>query len=442
MMHRLPVAGELRNAVVPQGDASREVTVIGAGIVGVCCALYLQREGFAVTVVDREAPGEGCSKGNAGIFGAASCVPLAMPGAARRLPRTLLSSCSSPSVRLHHLPKAAPWLLRFLLSSRRRRAEAIARALRSLQRSLFDAYAPLLEDAGAEAMVQRSGKLHVYESRQAFERDALERDIQRRNGVEVLELTGEQARELEPALAPDVTNAAYFPQVAHCIDPFRLVQTLVRHFLRTGGRLVRGTVKAFELGGNGPRRLVTESGGMDVETLVIAAGAWSRPLVAELGTKVPLESERGYHTMLPRPGVSMRIPIKAGGRGVVLTPMEAGLRIAGIGELAGVTKPADYSCADRLVAVAESLVPGLSMEGATYWMGHRPAMPDSLPVVGRSPRYRNVYFAFGHGHVGLALAAITAKLVAELASGRPTSVDITPFAPDRFHWSGAATIKE
>ena len=159
MMYRLPVAGELRNAVVLQGDASREVTVIGAGIVGVCCALYLQREGFAVTVVDREAPGEGCSKGNAGIFGAASCVPLAMPGAARRMPRTLLSSCSSPSVRLHHLPKAAPWLLRFLLGSRRRRMGAIARALRSLQRSLFDAYAPLLEDAGAEAMVQRSGKL-------------------------------------------------------------------------------------------------------------------------------------------------------------------------------------------------------------------------------------------------------------------------------------------
>ena len=442
MMHRLPVAGELRNAVVPQGDASREVTVIGAGIVGVCCALYLQREGFAVTVVDREAPGEGCSKGNAGIFGAASCVPLALPGAARRLPRTLLSSCSSLSVRLHHLPKVAPWLLRFLVSSRRRRVEAIARALRSLQRSLFDAYAPLLEDAGAAAMVQRSGKLHVYESRQAFERDGLERDIQRRNGVEVRELTGEQARELEPALAPGVMNAAYFPQVAHCIDPFRLVQTLVGHFLRTGGRLVRATVKAFELGSKGPCRLVTESGVMDVETLVIAAGAWSRPLAAELGTKVPLESERGYHTMLPRPGVSVRIPIKAGGRGVVLTPMKAGLRIAGIGELAGVTKPADYSCADRLVSVAESVVPGLSIEGATYWMGHRPATPDSLPVVGRSPRYRNVYFAFGHGHVGLALAAITAKLVAELASRRPTSVDITPFAPDRFHWSGAATIKE
>ena len=253
--------------MVSQGDASRKVTVIGAGIVGVCCALYLQREGFAVTVVDREAPGEGCSKGNAGIFGAASCVPLALPGAARRLPRTLLSSWSSLSVRLHHLPKAAPWLLRFLLSSRRRRAEAIARALRSLQRSLFDAYAPLLEDAGAAAMVQRSGKLHVYESRQAFERDGLERDIQRRNGVEVRELTGEQARELEPALAPGVMNAAYFPQVAHCIDPFRLVQTLVGHFLRTGGRLVRATVKAFELGSKGPCRLVTESGVMDVETL-------------------------------------------------------------------------------------------------------------------------------------------------------------------------------
>ena len=241
---------------------------------------------------------------------------------------TLLSSCSSLSVRLHHLPKVAPWLLRFLVSSRRRRAEEIARALRSLQRSLFDAYAPLLEDAGAAAMVQRSGKLHVYESRQAFERDGLERDIQRRNGVEVRELTGEQARELEPALAPGVMNAAYFPQVAHCIDPFRLVQTLVGHFLRTGGRLVRATVKAFELGSKGPCRLVTESGVMDVETLVIAAGAWSRPLAAELGTKVPLESERGYHTMLPRPGVSVRIPIKAGGCGVVLTPMEAGLLVA------------------------------------------------------------------------------------------------------------------
>ncbi len=420
--------------MVSQTNASREATVIGAGIVGICCALYLQRQGFSVTLVDRGGPGEGCSMGNAGVFGANSCVPLAMPGALRRLVGTLGSPSASPSIRLHHLPKASPWLFQFLLSSRRARVEAIARALSALQQKLYESYAPLLEAAGADAMVQRAGKLHVYDNAEAFERDAPARDLQSRNGAELRELSGAEARELEPALGAGVMRAVYYPKVGHCIDPLLLARTLGSHFLRSGGHLLRQAVKGFEFGRDGPCRLVTEQGRIEVETVVLAAGAWSRRLASQLGSRLPLESERGYHLMLPRPAVELARPIRLG-CGVVLTPMARGLRIAGFGELAGLKAPPDDTCAERLLSIAREVFPHLSSEGATRWMGHRPAMPDSLPVIGRSPRYPKAFFAFGHGHVGLALAAVTGRIVAELVTGRPPCVDVTPYAPDRFSWS-------
>ena len=413
-------------------NSSNEATVIGAGIVGICCALYLQRQGFSVTLVDREGPGEGCSMGNAGVFGVHSCVPLAMPGAFHRLVGSLNVS---PPIRLHQLPKAATWLFHFLLSSRRERVEAIAIALSALQEKLVESYAPLLEAARANALIQHAGKLHIYDNSKAFEHDAPGRDLQRRNGAAFQELSAAEARELEPALGTSVMRAVYYPKVGHCVDPLALAQSLVIHFLRSGGHLLRHEVKGFEFGGDGPCSLVTEQGRIEVENVVLAAGAWSQGLARQLGSRLPLESERGYHLMIPQPELKLARPIHLGGGKVVLTPMTQGLRIAGFGELAGLRTPPNDKYAERLLSSAQKVFPHLNAHNVTRWMGHRPTMPDSLPVIGRSPRYPNVFFAFGHGRVGLALAAITGRIIAELATGRSPCLNITPYAPDRFSWS-------
>ena len=186
------------------------------------------------------------------------------------------------------------------------------------------------------------------------------------------------------------------------------------------------------MGDGGPRRLFTDGGPLPVETLVIAAGAWSHRLTAQLGTRVPLEAERGYHLMLPRPGVALRIPLVDRDHNFTMTPMDCGLRLGGTAEFAGVDAPPDYRRARILLEHGRRAFPGLNGEGATEWMGCRPSLPDGLPIIDRSPRFANVFFAFGHAHFGLTEAPTTGKLIAEMIGGRPTSIDMTPFRVARF----------
>ena len=408
------------------------VLVVGAGVVGVCCALYLQREGFPVTLIDRQGPGEGCSSGNAGQLGIDACVPFAVPGIVRRLPRLLLDPREPLTVRWRYLPKALPYLLRHLAASNARRVGEIARARASLLERVFDAYAPLLHAAGADPLVRRVGRLVVYESRESFARSRFAMDLRRRNGVKMEEINGERCRQMEPALGPSVACGVFFPEAGHTVNPLRLTRALAAHFAQSGGIVLREMVKGLEVGSDGPLRLVGNSANHTADTIVIAAGFGSRRLARQLGSTVSMEAERGYHVMLPDPRVDLRVPLTLGDRGVAVATMEHGLRASGVAEFAGSDAPPDYTLADRVLRHAMDVIPGLNAEGATRWMGNRPSTPDFLPVIGRSPRHEKVYFAFGHGHTGLTLAAVTGELIGQLVAGRPTSVDLTPFRPNRF----------
>jgi D-amino-acid dehydrogenase len=245
-------------------------------------------------------------------------------------------------------------------------------------------------------------------------------------------LDGNEARQMEPALSNSVVKAVSLPDVHRTIDPWRLCDALARDFVRRGGEIVNAEVRGFEIGSDGPNKIVTDRGPMDVDRLVIAAGVWSRPLAKQLGTSVPLEAERGYHVMFGPQEFGLQRALVSADRNVSLAHMHEGIRATGVAEFAAPDAEPDMRIADMVMRQAKALVPGLKGQPASRWMGARPSHPDSKPVIGRSPRHANVYFAFGHDHLGLTMAGITGKLIAELASGKPTTVDLAPFRPDRF----------
>ena len=410
----------------------RHFAVVGAGIVGVCCALQLQRDGHRVSLFDYQGPGEGTSRGNAAVIAGGACEPIAMPGILGRVPGMLMDPLGPLAIRWRYLPRLAPWLVRFVAASRPHRVEEISKALRELSSRCVAAFRPLTEAAGIADMIRDTGWLSVYKTESSFQLARGELDLQQRRGIKFDVLTGDQIRQMEPALAPIFARGVYFPEISVTVNNFRLVQCLAEDFIARGGRVLRERATDVVLGPQGPRELITEQGRHSIDAIVVAAGAWSRDLARRLGHRVPLDTERGYHIMLPDPGVMPRMPVHIGDHGFVATPLEHGLRFAGTVELGGLQAPPNWERANVLLRHGRSVFPGLREDGADRWMGFRPSFPDSLPVISGSPRTANAYFAFGHGHLGLSFAAITGKIVADLASGRSSGFNLAPYRKDRW----------
>jgi D-amino-acid dehydrogenase len=416
-----------------RGDpAKASIAVIGAGMVGTCCALYLQQEGYEVSLVDRGKPGEGASSGNLGGFGIASCVPAAMPGIIRKVPGMLLDRDAPLKFRWGHALKALPWFLRFIAASRRDRVEAIASARQSLLDRAHDGIDPLVAEADATHLMSQTGLLFTFESEETYRGAAYAFDLRRRNGVQLDLLDGSEARQLQPALSKNVVRGIQVPNYSHTVDPLRLVQALAGLFERRGGQIIRRNVRGFDIGPEGVRAIRSAESEISVDGVVIAASVWSRALAAALGTKVPLEAERGYHAMFNGSDVKMNGGVISVDRYIAITPMLEGIRAGGVAEFAAPDAPANFAIAGLVRRHAEALFPGLKSDNITEWMGPRPSHPDSKPVIGRSPRCPNAYFAFGHDHLGLTMGGITGKLISELVAGKPPSVDLEPFRPDRF----------
>lgn len=418
-------------------EEARRVVVIGAGIVGICTALHLLRDGHKVTVIDRGGPGEGTSFGNGAIIGEESVVPIAMPGILRKVPGMLLDPLGPLAIRWTYLPQITPWLLRFVAASRPAEVERLSIALRSLMVGTFDAFKPLLEIAEAEDMLQRRGRIAVYETEAHFAAAQPIIELQRRRGVECEVLKPEELRQLEPALAPGFHRGVFYPNDGHTVNNFRLVQVLAAAFTREGGEILREEVRGFEFGaangaGEGPSAVVTEAASRPCDAVVLAAGAWSRPLARQLGENPPLDTERGYHMHLPNPGGAPRIPVYSTTYGFISTPLEHGLRLAGTVELGGLEAEPNWKRAEVLLKHAKRFFPEVDTTDAKPWMGFRPSMPDSVPVISQGRRHRNAYFAFGHGHCGLMLSARTGQLIAHLVAGRDPGIDMAPYRVDRF----------
>lgn len=408
------------------------VVVVGAGIIGVCAALYLQRDRHVVTIVDPQEPGSGCSFGNSGLIAPGHCVPLAMPGVLTHIPGWLLDQNGPLRIRWRYFPRAIPWLVRFLAASRRQRVRQSAAALRALHAGTFEDYAPLLLDARSEHLVRRTGELCVYDDEASFIGDAAALDLQRENGVNMRLLTGAEAREIEPHLTTSVVRAILYPDAGHCVNPGLLVNALAAAFVAHGGVIQKAHVHGFERVGSRVTGVGADSGMLGADLVVIAAGSHSGDLVRLLGDAAPIEPLRGYHAVFTDPGFKPNLPVHSASGKFTATPMDMGIRCGGTIEIAGHESPPDYRRAKTIARQAQGLYPAINAASLEFWMGHRPSTPDSVPIIDRATSAPNVFYAFGHGPSGLMGAATTGRLVADLAARRPETINLKPFRVARF----------
>lgn len=415
---------------------TKTVGVIGAGIVGMAVANCLQRDGHTVFVVDPNEPGRGASFGNAGLFGTSSVVPMSMPGIVRSVPKWLMDPLGPLAVRWSYLPFIAGWLARYVAASKRDRVENEARALRDILGRAVDNITPLAEAAEAAAVVHRDGSLYVYRSLENFKKDAYAWDLRARNGVTWEELDSGALRQFDPSLSSNCAYGVLVRSNGHTSNPHALVTALAHNFVKRGGTIHRIAAQGFMVEGDRLRAIRTARGDIAADKAVLAAGAFSKPLAAVLGDKLPLETERGYHVMISDPEVMPRVPTHDQEGKFMATPMQAGLRLAGTVELAGLEAPPNWERARMLLRQVRDLYPTLRQdypeERLSLWMGHRPSFPDSLPVIDRSKRTGDVFYAFGHGHVGMASSGMTGMLLADLVSGRKPGIDLSPFRASRF----------
>jgi D-amino-acid dehydrogenase len=410
----------------------KNILVIGAGIVGCSAALWLQRDGHQVTIVDKKGPGEGASFGNASVIATESCIPVATPGILWDVPKYLSDPLGPLAIRWSYLPKLAPWLMRFVASSTEAKVEDISIALRKLLLEALAAHKELAAAAGVRDIIQDTGWLGIFESDAKFQSYQWDLELQKRRGVKFEVLKAEEIRQFEPSLQPIYKHAVYYPENSYVLDNFRLVRALAADVVRGGGRIVTDEIADFEIGANGPRAAIGRNGRYPFDAVVVTAGAWSRALSAKLGERVPLETERGYHVTLPNAQKRPRMPLYSGDFSFAVTPLEIGLRFAGTVELGGLELPPNPGRNEVLIRHGRRMFGELDERDRSDWMGFRPSMPDSKPVIDRGRRFKNAFFAFGHGHIGLTLGPITGKLIADLVNDRMPAIDLAPFAVDRF----------
>lgn len=410
----------------------QSIHIIGAGVVGVACALRLQLNGYQVTLIDPNDPGSACSFGNAGILQAGACVPVATPSVVRQIPKMIFDSDQPLAIRWQYLPNLAPYLVHFLKAAKPSNLDKISRTLASILNHAIDGFSPLLNSAKAEGLLKKTGELYVYESDKSFAAAKPAHELRRSLGVNIEYLNAHQIRQLEPTLAPIFKHAAYLTDCVLVADPYNFTKALLNAFFECGGQHIREKVAGFKRDHHRIQQIITNAGGHDCSHVLLAAGAWSKPLAKELGANVPLDTERGYHICMKDAEVDLRIPVISGDYRFGVSNLTSGFRVAGTAELASPNAPPNYKRADRLVGLAKRMFPQLNTDKYERWMGCRPSTPDSLPVICKSSELENAFFAFGHGHLGLTMAGITSEFVLDLLQGSTPRIDISGLSYQRF----------
>ena len=414
-------------------DASPPILVIGAGVVGLATALYLQRLGREVMIVDPlPAPG-GASFGNAGMISADTAVPVALPGMLGKVPQWLTDPLGPLAVRPSYFPRALPWLLRWIAAGRMPRVLEISDAMRQLHREAFACWKELLGPQHFADLIRPVGQVHVWEGETETEGAALERRLRARHEIPSETLSAEDLRQMFPGISPALRRGVLIPGNGYTVNPQRLVATLQALFATAGGRtLPERVMKIIPRAGDIGFDLMTNVGFHTVRQIVVAAGAWSARLLAPLGLRLPLETERGYHVMLPAPGLSLTTTLSNKSRSFGVTPMEHGIRVAGTVEIAGLDAPPDERRAAALIANIRQMFPNIGTAGHRFWMGFRPSTPDSLPILGEVARWPGLFLAFGHGHFGMTGGPPSGKLVALMIARKPTPIAVQAYSPQRF----------
>ena len=410
---------------------SQDVVIIGAGFVGVATAMWLQKSGHKVTLVDPEPFMEGAYFGNACTIATYANIPVGTPSTIKQIPKLLFNPNSPLSINWGYLPWLTPWLLRFAWASRPSKVAYIGHQLGVLLSHALGALEPLIDEAQGHDLVRKNGTLYLYGSEAGFVKAKPDIELRRRHGIPLTELTKAEIGDLEPHLKPIYERGLFFENAQQLLSPVHLLQRMAKSVIANGGEIITNKALGIERISADKLKVQLQDSSLLADKVVVAAGAWSKSLAQQMGDKVPLDTEQGYHVMYKGAQQLLNRPVGWADVGFYMTPMNDGLRAAGTVELAGLNNPANPRRLKLIADTVKTLLPQLPTHDSE-WTGFRPSMPDSMPVIGQSSKDTGVYYAFGHGHIGVTLSGITGKLISELIDGKPPSIDISAFGAQRF----------
>lgn len=410
----------------------KTIAIIGAGIVGVSAAVWLQRDGHDVILIDKAGPGEGTSHGNGGVLASCSIVPVTVPGLLGKAPKMLFNPSQPLFLKWSYVPKLIPWLRQYLSHANADDVARIAAALAPIVGDSLNDHKALAAGTRAEKWIVPSDYLFLYNDRAHFEGDAFGWGIRRKHGFQWEELEGKAFHEYDPVFSNEIGFAAKLSDHGHITDPGRYVKDLAAHVEANGGRIIRASVDDVTRE-NGRVTGVRAAGEtIPCDTAIVTAGVWSGPLAKRLGITVPLESERGYHLELMDPSAMPRSPVMVASGKFVATPMDGRIRLAGIVEFGGLDAPPSRAPFELMRKYARAAFPGVTWKEEVEWMGHRPAPADSIPVIGDVSGIDGAYMGFGHHHIGLTGGPKTGRLLAQMIAGRTPNTDMSVYAPARY----------
>lgn len=417
-----------------------DVAIVGAGVIGIAIALRLQQDGYAVTLIDHSEPGSGCSAGNAGIIASSFVLPLSSFSHITGAPRMLLDEDAPLSISPKHIVEYAPWLMSFLANALPKRRRHSIEALKQLNAESPAAWHRLLGEEMGRKFLRQTGMLDVVAKGRSCNGLQSNAALLAAEGIAIDELSGDDAEALEPALKGRLAGANFHRDVAQVTDPLVLSRAMVDRVVAKGGRIERLKVRAVVPDGKGVE-LHTSDGTRKFAAAVISAGWWSSALVTPFGLCAPLRAERGYHAMLPDCGYTLGRPVSFHEESFLATPMIGGLRLAGTVELSPPTARPNWKRAENLPRLARRYLPDLVMEGQTNWYGSRPSFADSLPAIGAVKGADQILYAFGHQHLGLTQAAVTAELIHTIIRGKMPN-NIQTFSLERFGRASNFTLNQ
>jgi D-amino-acid dehydrogenase len=411
---------------------SIDVAIVGAGIIGICTAFKLQEAGRNAVLIDRKGIAEETSRGNAGAFAFSDVIPLATSGVLQKLPKWLSDPLGPLTIRPEYLPQITPWLMRFWRAGWPDRVAAGIRAQSALMRVARAEAESLVANARLGSLIRSDGILELYESEAELRGTAKDDAAKAAEGIEFRHVRGAELAELQPGLSPKIVCGTFIPKWQTVSDPYDYAVAVAKAATDRGAAFRKAEVVQLRPHDDGVVLELSGGSAIRARQVVVAGGAWSKQLTTPLGDDIPLETERGYNTTLPGYSFDLKRQLFFGGHGFVVTPLASGIRVGGAVELGGLKLPPNFKRADAMLQKAARFMPGLVTTGGKQWMGFRPSLPDSLPAIGFSRRSRNIAYAFGHGHLGLTQSAGTGQLVANLLTGAPQPIDMSPFLPQRF----------
>jgi len=411
-------------------DNNLKVGIVGAGIQGVCSALFLQKKGYQVTLFDRDEPGgNSASYGNAGHFSPYASVPLNRTDVLTDVPAMLLSSRGPLALKWNYVPKMIPWFLKFLLNCRKEKMMHTAKNMHQILNQSLPAFDELFENIDLEGLVENKGVLYIWTDQNLKSRE-LENKIREELGVKQQLLNPKEIHDLEPNIKPFYHGGVFYDYARHTRNPKKILIKLLDNFIEKGGKFLKLNIQKVDFDGEKPV-LRSEAQRFIFDKLVIACGAFSKKLTDMLYENIPLDTERGYHVHFKDCEHLISRPVVYANRGFGITPMEQGLRVVGTVEFGGLNNPLSKSRVKNLILNAKDMLDGLP-EHKDEWLGFRPSLPDFLPIIGPSKNYKNVFYSFGHHHLGWTLGAISGKIISKMIAGENINLDLQPYNSIRF----------